>query len=442
MIALIAVAALFWATGAVPIGATALLVAVVMYGGGVMRPDAIAQAFAKDAVVFIFGVLAFSRVMMRTGLDKRIAMLLLRPVRGLGTLLFVFLPVFSLTCSFISETILVALVMPMFIVVWRNLPRDAGQDNRPLLVMFALMVCYAANLGGPGSPAAGGRNAIMVGILADYGRAPTFLEWMQYGLPFVPVAALALGLYFLLVFRRHVPKGGLDAAGVARRESERIGPLTRDERIVAAVGLLVVGRLAVRRRETGHGRPRAGGPGAAERAGRGRLARPDEDPWDVVFLYGGASALGRGLAETGGALYPGPGLPGRAAAGAAGPGHAAHPVSLVTGMVTNFMSDGATVAALGPIAVPMAEAAGLHPWVLGFATAFASSFAHMLIIGTPATRPGLHPLPGSADRTAAGHADRFPEARRGRVGPEFRGVVGLDLPGLLALAAAGPSDRR
>jgi sodium-dependent dicarboxylate transporter 2/3/5 len=57
--------------------------------------------------------------------------------------------------------------------------------------------------------------------------------------------------------------------------------------------------------------------------------------------------------------------------------------SLFTGITTNFMSDGATVAAIGPITVPMAIMSGTHPWMVGFATAFASSFAHMFIIGTP-----------------------------------------------------------
>ncbi len=47
------------------------------------------------------------------------------------------------------------------------------------------------------------------------------------------------------------------------------------------------------------------------------------------------------------------------------------------------MSDGATVAAFGPITVPTATIAGVHPRMVGFATAYASSFAHMLIIGTP-----------------------------------------------------------
>ncbi len=385
MIALIAVAAMFWATGAAPIGATSLLVAVVMYAGGVMKPDAIAQAFAKDAVVFIFGVLALSRVMTRTGLDKRIAMLLLRPVRGPGTLMFVFLPVFAVACSFISETILVTLVMPMLIMVWRGLPRDEDRDLRPVLVLLALLVCYGSNMGGPGSPAAGGRNAIMVGILADYGAAPTFLQWMKFGLPFVPVAALALGAYFFVVFGRRLPAGGLDAARVARQESERLGPLTRDEKLTAAVALLVaVGWLAGGER-LGMGGPVLAGLVLLNMLGVADWRDITKVPWDVVFLYAGASALGRGLAETGGALYLARGFLDAVPEQMLDAQHLLMAVSLVTGIVTNFMSDGATVAALGPITVPMAATAGVHPWAVGFATAFASSFAHMLIIGTPAS---------------------------------------------------------
>ena len=47
------------------------------------------------------------------------------------------------------------------------------------------------------------------------------------------------------------------------------------------------------------------------------------------------------------------------------------------------MSDGATVAAIGPITVPMATLSNTSPVMVGLATAFASSFAHILIIGTP-----------------------------------------------------------
>lgn len=390
MIGLILTAILFWASGAVPLGITALMVAVGMYAGGVMRPDYIAQAFAKDSVVFIFGVLMLSRVVTSTGLDRRIAMLLLLPVRNLGLLLFLFLPVLSLTCSFISETILIALMMPLFLAVHRKVAADnPGVDHRPLLVMFALMLCFSANVGGPGSPAAGGRNAVMAGILADYGLAPSFLEWMKYGLPFVPVAGLTVGLYFFVAFRRRIHVRNLNAARIARESSRRLGPMNRDEYITAAVGLLVVLLWVFGGERLGMGGPVLMGLVLLNILGVMKWSEVGKIHWDLVFMYAGASALGKGLAVTGAALFLARGfvenLP---AALVDGPfvGSAGLPiaVSLLTGLVTNVMSDGATVAAIGPIAVPMAQAAGLHPWTLGFATAFASSFAHLLIIGTPA----------------------------------------------------------
>ncbi|MBU2503118.1 anion permease, partial [bacterium] len=325
------------------------------------------------------------------------------PVRGLGRLLFVFLPLFALACSFISETILIALMMPLFVAVYRETVTGPGQTQgedrqRQLLVLFALMLCYASNLGGPGSPAAGGRNAVMIGILTDYGKAPTFAQWMKYGMPFVPVAALVLAAYFFVAFRgrlRAAFPGGLnlDVAGIARRSSERLGPMNRDEHLTAAVGVLVVVLWVFGGSRLGMGGPVLLGLVLLNIAGVLKWSEIPKIHWDVVFLYAGASALGKGLAMSGGALFLARGfvlmLPsgltdGTALGGLIGNAGLAMAVSFLTGLVTNIMSDGATVAAIGPIAVPMAQSAGVHPWMVGFATAFASSFPHMLIIGTPA----------------------------------------------------------
>ncbi|HKJ02303.1 MAG TPA: response regulator, partial [Longimicrobiales bacterium] len=71
VLATLAVAALFWATGAVPVAVTTIFVAASLYFFGIFRPDGVAQAFAKDAVLFIFGVLALSKGVTRTGLDRR-----------------------------------------------------------------------------------------------------------------------------------------------------------------------------------------------------------------------------------------------------------------------------------------------------------------------------------------------------------------------------------
>ena len=77
MIGVLVVAGLFWASGAIPVGMTALLVGVLMYFFGVLQPNDVAKAFLKDAVIFIFGVLAISSAVMKTGLDRRIGALLL-----------------------------------------------------------------------------------------------------------------------------------------------------------------------------------------------------------------------------------------------------------------------------------------------------------------------------------------------------------------------------
>ena len=384
MLATLIVAAMFWATGAIPVGITALMVGVLLYFAGIFEPDDIAQAYAKDAVIFVFGVLALAMAIAKTGLDRRIGLLLLGPAKNLPLLLFVFLPLLAMACSVVSEHALVAFIMPLFMMVYISAVRTAGiKKDRALIVMLALILCYSANSGGPGSPAAGGRNAIMMGILQDYDLAPSFGEWMQYGMLFVPVMAIVIGLYFYMTLGRKLKVGKLNVSSIVRQASEQIGPMNRNEYLTAAV-LVVVVVLWVGASDTfGMGGPIILGLVALNVMRILKWRDITSIHWEVVALYASASALGKGLAETGAALYLADGflniLPQFMREGSG----LAMAASLFTGLTTNFMSDGATVSAIGPITVPMATISGTHPWMVGFATAFASSFAHMLIIGTP-----------------------------------------------------------
>ena len=384
MLGTLLVAALFWATGAVPIGITALLVGASMYFFGVLQPDDVAKAYAKDAVIFIFGVLAIAQAISRTGLDRRIGLVLLGPAKSLGRLLFLFLPMFAIACSFISEHALIAFVMPLFMMVYASSVRMANvKQDRALAVMFALSVCFAGNSGGPGSPAAGGRNAIMMGILADYDVAPSFAQWVMYGLPFVPVMALVAAAYFYLTFRNRLLVKDLNVSAAVKQAAARIGPMNSKElRTAVVLALLILMWITL------SGRFGMGGPAIlcivllnVLRVLRWRDIAAI--PWDVVFLYGSAAALGKGLAVTGAALYLADSFVGILPASLQSGEGLAIATSLFTGITTNFMSDGATVSAIGPITVPMAAISNTHPWMIGLATAFASSFAHMLVIGTP-----------------------------------------------------------
>lgn len=384
MLGTLVVAALFWATGAVPVGITALIVGLVMYLLGVMSPNNVAQAYAKDAVLFIFGVLAMSKAISKTGLDRRIGLLLLGPATTLPRLLFLFLPLLGVTCSFVSEHALVAFLMPLFMVVYAQSVRAAGVGKDPALAaMFVLSVCFVANCGGPGSPAAGGRNAVMVGILTQYEIAPTFGQWVKYGLPFVPVMALVLASYFYFTFRGRLKVKRLNVGSMVRDAADRIGPMTRQEHITAAVLVLVIVLWITAGESLGMGGPVLLGLVLLNLFRVQQWRDVASVQWEVVALYASACALGKGLALTGAALYMADAfvavLPEVMRAGTG----LAIATSLFTGIATNFMSDGATVAAIGPITVPMARLSGTHPWMVGFATAFASSFAHMFIIGTP-----------------------------------------------------------
>ena len=205
-----------------PIGFTALLVGVLMYLFKVFPPDLVAQSFAKDSVIFIMGILAFAVGIGKTGLDKRIGLMLLSTSKSLPRYLFIFLPLLAVTAGFLSEHALVAFIAPILMIVYMSVIKMAGlKQDKSLAVLLILSICFAANQGGPGSPAAGGRNAVMIGILADYGMAPTFGQWVMYGLPFVPVMALVIATYFYLRFRRQLKVSDFNAAEVVKREVPR-----------------------------------------------------------------------------------------------------------------------------------------------------------------------------------------------------------------------------
>ncbi|UCC79712.1 MAG: anion permease, partial [Candidatus Zixiibacteriota bacterium] len=293
MLGILVIAALFWASGAVPVGITALTVGVIMYFMGVLKPDDIASAYAKDAVIFIFGVLALSKAISKTGLDRRIGLLLLGPAKSLKRLLFIFLPFLAITCSFVSEHALIAFIMPLFIMIYSSTIREAGiKRDRALAVMLFLSLCFAANSGGPGSPAAGGRNAVMLGILSDYGIAPTFGEWVKYGLPFVPVMSLVIALYFFIVFRKKLKIKNLNASDLVLRASRKIGPMNRNEYITASALILLIVLWITSSDVYGMGGPVIL---CIVILNIFRIIRWKDIasiPWDVVALYASACALG------------------------------------------------------------------------------------------------------------------------------------------------------
>ncbi len=385
MVGILIVAAFLWGTEALSLGGTDILVGVLMYLFCILPIDQIAKAYMKDAVFFIFGILAVAVGVAKTGLDKRIGLILLSRIKNAKAFAFVFLPTLAVCASFLSEHALVALLIPVLMGVYKVSCKMHGvEKDRALAVFLLLGVCFAANHGGPGSPAAGGRNAIMVGYLMEYGLPISFTEWMKFGMPFVPVMAVVIGAYMYIRCKPRFMVTDVNPSRVVRAEVARMPRFGGKEAAMGVILVLLVAGWIVLGKTYGLG-------GITLFAVLGmflcRIVDWDDIQsgvaFDVVGLYAAACAMGVGLKFTGGALWLANTfvalLPDFMARG----DFLIIGVSIMTGTMTNFMSDGATVAALGPIVLPMASLAQTHIWKVALACAFSSSFANFLVVGTP-----------------------------------------------------------
>jgi sodium-dependent dicarboxylate transporter 2/3/5 len=374
-----------WGTEALPLGATDILVAVMLYLFGILPIEEISKAYMQDAVLFIFGILAVAVGVAKTGLDKRIGLILLSRIKSAKAFAFIFMPTLGMAASFLSEHALVALLIPVLMGVYKVTCRMYGiEKDRALAVFLLLGICFAANHGGPGSPAAGGRNAIMVGYLMSYGAPISFLEWMKYGFMFVPLMGVVIGAYMYLRLKPRFKVGGMNPSEVVKAEVARMPKFGGKEAIMAAILVVLVAAWIVLGEEAGLGGPTLYAVMAMFLA---KIITWDDVQegvaFDVVGLYAAACAMGVALKFSGGALWMAQAFVGVLPDFLVKGDNLTIGVSLATGIMTNFMSDGATVASLGPIFLPMGELANVHVWKIGLACAFSSSFANFLVVGTP-----------------------------------------------------------
>jgi sodium-dependent dicarboxylate transporter 2/3/5 len=269
--------------------------------------------------------------------------------------------------------------------------------------MFAL--CFSLNVGGVGSPAAGGRNVIMMGFWGEYGVPMDFFTWMKYGLPVVPVLGIIVALYMLILFKRKIKTKDLTPGLVAiKEETKRMGKMTYPEYVTFGMLLLILVLWIVGGEELG-----LGGPALLALLIPVIFKTTDWKKilggisWDAWFMYCGALTLGALLKESGAAMWLAQSFLQILSSVDMNKGYGLWVgLSALSGLMTNFMSDAGTTALLGPIVIPMGIMTGVEgePWAVGLGVAFATSFAHFLIVGTPnnAIVYGLGTYPDSGDK--------------------------------------------
>jgi sodium-dependent dicarboxylate transporter 2/3/5 len=410
VLGIIPMAIIFFATEAIPIGLTGILMPILAYFLGLLPRGMIGKTFAGDAPMFLLGVLAMGVVVVDVGFHKRLAGWILGWTRGFLLPVFVLCISMSVIGSFISAHAMCAFMTPVMMAVYIGTvaahSRGGKITHDPALAKFLLFtLCFALNVGGVGSPAAGGRNVIMMGFWDSYGVPMDFFTWMQYGLPIVPVLGLVVAVYMLLIFSKKIKNRDLTPGLRAiKDETKRMGRMKYREYVTMGMLLIILLFWIFGGHDLG-----LGGPALLA------LLIPvvfritdwkkilNGISWDAWFMYCGALTLGALLKESGAALWLAESVMGALASLNITQGFGLWVgLSSFSGLMTNFMSDAGTTALLGPIVIPMGIMSGhaAEPWACGLAVAFATSFAHFLIVGTPnnAIVYGLGIFPDSGER--------------------------------------------
>jgi len=232
-----------------------------------------------------------------------------------------------------------------------------------------------------------------------------FLTWMKYGFPLVPILGLVVAVYMVLLFSKKIRNKNLTPGLKSiKDETRKMGRMKYKEYV--AFGMLIVILLLWIFASDVLG---LGGPsllallipvvfGVTDwRKILGGIS------WDAWFMYCGALTLGVLLKESGAALWLAQSVMGILSYAGMSQGFGLWVgLSSFSGLMTNCMSDAGTTALLGPIVIPMGIMSGhaFEPWASGIAVAFATSFAHFLIVGTPnnAIVYGLGTYPDTGER--------------------------------------------
>jgi sodium-dependent dicarboxylate transporter 2/3/5 len=359
VLAMIPMAIIYFATEALPIGLVGILMPI----------------FAYDV-----------------GLHKRLATWILGWTKGFVLPIVVLCVSMSVIGAFISAHAMAAFMAPVMAAVYMGAvaanSRNGKIEHDPELAKLLLLsLCFALNVGGVGSPAAGGRNVIMMGFWSDYNVPMSFGRWMMYGLPLSPVLGLAVALYMIMIFRKVKTRDLTPGLVAIKEETRKMGPMSYAQKVALGMMLLILVLWIF----GGHGLG-LGGPALLA------LFIPvlfritdwrkilEGISWDAWFMYCGALTLGSLLKESGAALWLAQIFLENLTRFGLGSGLGLWVgMSFFSGLITNFMSDAGTTALLGPIAIPMGIMTGVagEPWAVGLATAFSTSFAHFLIVGTP-----------------------------------------------------------
>ena len=365
----------------IPLPAVAILILILEVVLGIDTPNGVATSFMSDAVFFIMGSLMMAVAIVSQGLDKRLALGIIK-LTGNKTwrIVFGFVAISSILSSFIGEHTVAAMMLPVALTLIRNTSDDQKTVQR-LSTLLLFSIAYGCAMGSIGTPSGGGRNVIMLGYISEFGLGNiSYLDWIKYAYPMllleIPIASGLLWMTFK-------PEQRILDSAVRKLKVKvtKAGKVTGNQ--MMSIGIFVFVFLGWVFLSPYLGLGIIALMGVFLYLSFGLIEWQDinrNTNWGVILLFGAAISLGIQMKETGAAEWV-------ATQSINGMSMLINDLGFMqwfisvflTGILTNFLSNAATVAVLGPVVLDM----GGNPIILGLSTSIASSFAYLTIVASP-----------------------------------------------------------
>ena len=365
----------------IPLPAVAILILILEVIFGIDTPNGVAASFMSDAVFFIMGSLMMAVAIVSQGLDKRLALGIIK-LTGNKTwrIVFGFVAISSVLSSFIGEHTVAAMMLPVALTLIKNTSHDKNEVKQ-LSTILLFSIAYGCAMGSIGTPSGGGRNVIMIGYISEFGLGQiSYLDWIKYA---YPMLLLEIPIAVFLLWNTFKPQQlTLDSA--VRKLKVKVaksGGITGNQ--ILAIIIFIIVFLGWVFLSTYLGLGIIALIGVFLYLSFGLIEWQDVNRntnWGVILLFGAAISLGIQMKETGAAEWVANQSINTMSLFINNLGFMQWFISVfLTAILTNFLSNAATIAVLGPIVLDM----GGNPIILGISASIASAFAYLTVVASP-----------------------------------------------------------